>query len=116
MSSKRARKNQSQRTEKNERKEKKKVATELRVQRNAALLANKKPERRSRTLRSPVWKVFDFKVLEDGTEDKSVVICAHCHSPLSHLSTGTTNMISHMKAKHEDVWSTLTVTEGTSKS
>ena len=54
-------------------------------------------------------------MLEDGSEDKSVVICAHCHSPLSHSSTGTTNMISHLKAKHEEVWNILTGGKGTSK-
>lgn len=50
-------------------------------------------------LKSPVWEHFAFKKKE-GIIDKTNTICRLCSASINHKAGTTTNMIAHLKRKH----------------
>ena len=94
MPSRRACTKQSQQKQKQRKK-----ASDIRSKKRAAVpavLSNMKPEKRPRNLRSPVWKAFNYKRKEDGSEDKSIVVCDQCDAEITKPS-GTTSMKNHLR-------------------
>ena len=95
-------------SQKKQKQEQRKKASDIRAKKRAAaaVLSNKKPEKRARTLKSPVWKTFNYKRKEDGSEDQSIVVCGQCNAEFSKAS-GTSSMINHLSAVHKDYWNQI---------
>jgi len=59
------------------------------------------------SFRSKVWAHFGFKVTDHGGKKvrvPDITICRHCSSDVSYKTGNTTNMISHMKRHHSEIF------------
>lgn len=61
--------------------------------------------------KSPVWQYFGFERIETNgiTQlDKSKTVCKTCHGSVSYATGTTSNMSTHLKRKHPDLFAGLT--------